>query len=415
MAAARKRWMSARLAGASALLVSALVAAGASPAAAQSPTMSVSPRSGTVGTPVILHGNAGLGCNAGSFPTLTFGLGTTGPVEFIVVPVAPDGSWKASFVIPPFVGGAATRGGYGADVTSGAWLFQGPTCNGRVAPEPSVPFQVTGTSAARPATRFVGMTTTADGKGYWLTQASGGVSSFGDARFFGSLPSGPGGRGVIPAAPISGIAATHDGAGYWLVGQDGGVYAFGDARFYGSLPSKSIRSSGVVVGITPTPDGAGYWLVGADGGVFNFGDAAFYGSPKLSALAITALVATPDGKGYLTMPANGDAPLTNGDATLPSGRVAGPMTLDALISGGAITADGHGFWEVGTDGGVFAFGDASFRGSLPGSAAAPSAPIVGMAATPTGGGYWLLGADGGVFSFGDAGFHGSAASSGLPW
>ena len=36
-----------------------------------------------------------------------------------------------------------------------------------------------------------------------------------------------------------------------------------------------------------------------------------------------------------------------------------------------------------------------------------NAPIVGMAATPTGKGYWLVGADGGVFAYGDAEFHGS--------
>jgi hypothetical protein len=33
--------------------------------------------------------------------------------------------------------------------------------------------------------------------------------------------------------------------------------------------------------------------------------------------------------------------------------------------------------------------------------------IVGMAATKMGHGYWLVGCDGGVFAFGDAGFHGS--------
>jgi hypothetical protein len=27
-----------------------------------------------------------------------------------------------------------------------------------------------------------------------------------------------------------------------------------------------------------TPDGKGYWLVGADGAIFNFGDALFEGS-----------------------------------------------------------------------------------------------------------------------------------------
>ena len=45
----------------------------------------------------------------------------------------------------------------------------------------------------------------------------------------------------------------------------------------------------------------------------------------------------------------------------------------------------------------------------------PAAPIVGMARTPDGLGYWLVGADGGIFAFGDARFHGSAAGSGLPW
>ena len=36
-----------------------------------------------------------------------------------------------------------------------------------------------------------------------------------------------------------------------------------------------------------------------------------------------------------------------------------------------------------------------------------NAPIVGMAATPTGRGYWLVAADGGIFAFGDATFLGN--------
>jgi hypothetical protein len=38
-----------------------------------------------------------------------------------------------------------------------------------------------------------------------------------------------------------------------------------------------------------------------------------------------------------------------------------------------------------------------------------SKPIVAMAATTDGYGYWLVGADGGVFAFGDAPFDGSTA------
>ena len=36
-----------------------------------------------------------------------------------------------------------------------------------------------------------------------------------------------------------------------------------------------------------------------------------------------------------------------------------------------------------------------------------NAPIAGMAATPTGRGYWLVGMDGGVYAFGDAVFYGN--------
>ena len=71
----------------------------------------------------------------------------------------------------------------------------------------------------------------------------------------------------------------------------------------------------------------------------------------------------------------------------------------------AATPDGKGYWLVAADGGVFAFGDAGFYGSTGGKKL--NAPIVGMAATPDGKGYWLVAADGGVFAFGDATFHGS--------
>jgi len=67
-----------------------------------------------------------------------------------------------------------------------------------------------------------------------------------------------------------------------------------------------------------------------------------------------------------------------------------------------------GYWLVGSDGGVFAFGDAGFFGST--GSMKLSKPIVGMAATPDGKGYWLVGSDGGVFAFGDAGFFGSTGS-----
>ena len=64
-----------------------------------------------------------------------------------------------------------------------------------------------------------------------------------------------------------------------------------------------------------------------------------------------------------------------------------------------------GYWEVASDGGIFAFGGARFYGSMGGQHL--NQPIVGMAATPDGRGYWLVASDGGIFAFGDAGFYGS--------
>ena len=70
-----------------------------------------------------------------------------------------------------------------------------------------------------------------------------------------------------------------------------------------------------------------------------------------------------------------------------------------------------GYLEGAADGGVFAFGDAVFDGSMGG--ARLDAPVVGMATTPTGGGYWEVASDGGVFAFGDAVFDGSMGGARL--
>ncbi len=201
---------------------------------------------------------------------------------------------------------------------------------------------------------LVGAALDAQSNGYWMTAADGGVFSFGDAAFYGSM----GGKALD--APVVGMAATPNGGGYWLVGADGGVFSFGDAAFYGSMGGKALDAP--VVGMAATPNGGGYWLVGADGGVFGFGDAAFYGSM-------------------------------------------GGKALDAPVVGMAATPNGGGYWMTAADGGVFSFGDAAFYGSMGGKAL--DAPVVGMAATPNGGGYWMTAADGGVFSFGDAAFYGS--------
>ena len=73
------------------------------------------------------------------------------------------------------------------------------------------------------------------------------------------------------------ICATPSGDGYWVCASDGGVFTYGDARFHGSLGNIDLAAP--IVGMATTPDGGGYWLLGKDGGVFTFGNAGFYGAP----------------------------------------------------------------------------------------------------------------------------------------
>ena len=55
---------------------------------------------------------------------------------------------------------------------------------------------------------------------------------------------------------------------------------------------------------------------------------------------------------------------------------------------------------MGSDGGVFAFGDATFMGSLPSERI--RARVVAVAPNYDGSGYYVLDANGRVFAFGDA-------------
>jgi len=124
-----------------------------------------------------------------------------------------------------------------------------------------------GTRLNRP---IVSMSSTPSGTGYWEVASDGGIFGYGDASFYGST------GGIHLNQPVAGMAATPDGKGYWLVASDGGIFSYGDASFYGS--TGGIHLNQPVVGTAATPDGKGYWLVASDGGIFSYGDATFYGS-----------------------------------------------------------------------------------------------------------------------------------------
>jgi hypothetical protein len=154
--------------------------------------------------------------------------------------------------------------------------------------------------------------------------------------------------------------------GYWLVGTDGGIFSFGAATFHGSMGGIPLQRP--VVGIVPTPSGNGYWLVASDGGVFAFGDAGYYGS-------IPGLGIHPAGSG-----------LTN--------------SLNAPIVGIVGSYDGNGYFMVAADGGVFAFGDATFAGSCPGIGGCSGSGVAVVPSLQTPNGYWLTTQTGHVYGFG---------------
>jgi hypothetical protein len=117
---------------------------------------------------------------------------------------------------------------------------------------------------------------------------------------------------------------------------------------------------------------------------------------------IVGMASTPDGDGYWEVASDGGI-FAFGDAAFYGSE--GGQPLNEPIVGMASTPDGGGYWEVASDGGIFAFGNAGFDGSEGGQHL--NEPIVGMASTPDGGGYWEVASDGGIFAFGDAGFDGS--------
>jgi len=74
-------------------------------------------------------------------------------------------------------------------------------------------------------------------------------------------------------------------------------------------------------------------------------------------------------------------------------------------------APSHGYWLVGSDGGIFTFGNSTFFGST--GSLKLQRPVVGIVPTSDRGGYWLDASDGGVFSYGDTQFYGSIPGLGL--
>ncbi len=171
----------------------------------------------------------------------------------------------------------------------------------------------------------------------------------------------------------------------------GGLAPYSWALVGGALPTGlRLETNGTVSGIPAIP--------GVYHGTFSVTDA----NGLSGGGAVTITIGPTSGPGYWEVASDGGI-FTYGAA--PFRGSTGGLHLNKPIVGMAATPDDRGYWLVASDGGIFAFGDAVFYGST--GNIHLNAPIVAMAATPDGAGYWLVASDGGIFAFGDAGFYGS--------
>jgi hypothetical protein len=218
---------------------------------------------------------------------------------------------------------------------------------------------------------IVSLAATPGGRGYWMLGADGGVFAFGDATFRGA----PAGQLRAPAVRLE---PTPTGQGYWVLSAVGEVAAFGDAAFRGQLFPLPFKA----VGIASTPSGQGYWIATADARVLPFGDAVLHsltGGP----LTDTAASALAGAGGGATKPGPSERATASGSPTVAI----------------AASPDGKGYWLLAADGGVFSFG-VPFHGGVPDRR--PYADAVEIRVTESGAGYYVGGRDGAVFAFGDA-------------
>lgn len=144
-----------------------------------------------------------------------------------------------------------------------------------------------------------------------------------------------------------------------------------------------------------TLDG-GYWIAETDASVTPFGTAGTFPSSQHPA-NIVAIAATPSGNGYYLLGADKKV-YAFGDARQRGDGGPDAEAVSIAVKPNATQPAGPGYWVLYSNGKVRAF-NANNHGQIEdGTSLNP----VSIAATPDGGGYWILASNGRVHNYGNA-------------
>jgi hypothetical protein len=170
-----------------------------------------------------------------------------------------------------------TAGGYSIPSDSAKYSYFGVPTVYFISPHKGT--TAGGTSMTIAGTAFTGASAVSFGG---MAASSFAVNS--DRSITATAPPGSGTVNINITAPggvsaptgLSRYAYQTGWSSYWEVASDGGIFSYGDATFEGSMGGQHLNAP--IVGMTATPDGKGYWEVASDGGIFSYGDATFEGS-----------------------------------------------------------------------------------------------------------------------------------------
>jgi hypothetical protein len=196
-----------------------------------------------------------------------------------------------------------------------------------------------------------------NGLGYFLVASDGGMFSYGDTNFYGSL------GGVPIKHPIVAAATTPDSGGYWMTDSAGVVSNFGTATNYGSAPSVLFRP---VVGMAET-NGNGSFSGGAyPSGSYGYDISKFQCGNLPSGDRTVAIVQADGG----ILPSQGDFPNTClGSEVQWAGAGLNLYTffnnVDGFNGSGAECSDTTSCFNLGYNAAVHAYNDAAAAGANP--------------------------------------------------